>query len=109
MNVADFNDEFEVFLSQMREIITDKGHDYAAGNDRLANFKHSIEFNISPWKGILVRLSDKFSRLTSFATQEEMKVKSESLEDTCLDIANYAFLLLCAYKEEHNVFPKEKE
>jgi len=45
---------------------------------------------------ILVRLNDKLNRLESLMgkDEEERKVKSESIDDTLMDIANYALLEL---------------
>lgn len=44
-------------------------------------------------KGMLVRMLDKMSRLSSFCDSGEFKVQDEKLEDTILDIINYSILL----------------
>ena len=41
---------------------------------------------------ILIRLFDKFSRLERLISGHEAQVKDESIEDTLLDMANYALM-----------------
>ena len=41
---------------------------------------------------ILIRLFDKFSRLERLITGHEAQVKDESVEDTLMDMANYALM-----------------
>ena len=41
-----------------------------------------------------IRLSDKLNRLDSFAMKQDMKVSDESVEDTLMDMANYAIMTL---------------
>jgi hypothetical protein len=54
---------------------------------------------IPAWKGVLVRISDKFSRLCAFARQETLKVSDENIEDTLIDLANYCLICVLLYKE----------
>lgn len=41
-----------------------------------------------------IRLGDKLNRLESFAQKKDMKVTDESVEDTLMDLANYAIMTL---------------
>lgn len=41
---------------------------------------------------ILIRLTDKLNRLERLMTGNERQVKDESIEDTLLDLANYALM-----------------
>ncbi|WP_202074565.1 nucleotide modification associated domain-containing protein [Parasutterella muris] len=43
-------------------------------------------------ESILVRLSDKFERIKSLYKKTDRQVKDESIEDTLLDLANYAMM-----------------
>jgi hypothetical protein len=43
--------------------------------------------------GLLVRVTDKVSRLSTFANCGKLKVQNESYEDAILDIINYCILL----------------
>lgn len=41
-----------------------------------------------------IRLGDKLNRLESFAQKKDMQVSDESVEDTLMDMANYAIMTL---------------
>ena len=69
-----------------------KNHDYAGSEDPLANFRECERFGVSMSGGIMVRLSDKWSRLTNlFLTDPE--VVGESLFDTIEDMQVYLGIL----------------
>lgn len=73
-----------------------KNHDYANAVDPLANLRKHGEY------GIVVRMDDKTSRLESFfgpKGRKALKVKDEKIEDTCIDLANYALLLILLYRD----------
>ena len=61
-------------------------------NHVFKNFRTSELAGIPAWKGVAMRLGDKFSRLMSFCKQEELKVADESIGDTLIDMANYALI-----------------
>jgi hypothetical protein len=84
-----------------------KGNDYNAqqqeAGDTLFNLRICAILGIvpSPIDGILVRMSDKLARLVSLTRPGVIsKVKDESLEDTVVDLRNYADYLLAMIKEE---------
>ena len=60
---------------------------------------------LAPWVGpktaILVRMSDKISRLNNLQGAE--KPNYESIEDTILDLAGYAILLLVEMQKNKDV------
>ena len=91
---------FYELLDEMREIHDKKRHDYANPVDVFANFRTSEMAGISAWKGISVRLGDKFSRMMGFVKKEELKVEDENFKDTLLDLANYSLICLILYEEE---------
>jgi len=69
-----------------RDLMAKKNHDYAHRDDPFRNFRMFGSL------GILVRLSDKIARLRSFEESGRFVVPDEKLEDTILDIINYAVL-----------------
>jgi len=83
----------------MKEIHDKKSADYAQDADRFSNFRLSELMGLPAWKGIIVRLGDKYSRVCEFAKKESFEVSDESFEDTCIDGANYFLLLLQAYRD----------
>ena len=86
----DYLREFQALTAKMLETTTKKNNDYGGSSDPFKNFRSFEEL------GILVRMSDKFARLrTAIVEKRAFEVTDESVEDTCLDLANYALLLLC--------------
>lgn len=86
----DYLREFKDLTARMLEITTKKNNDYGGVSDPFKNFRDFGEL------GLLVRMSDKFARLrTAIAERRDFEVSDESVEDTCVDLANYALLLLC--------------
>lgn len=54
----------------------------------------------------LVRISDKYNRLMSLGSGKKQKVNDESLRNTCIDLANYALMLVLELDRE--AYNKEK-
>lgn len=95
---------FYDLIIQMCEIHEVKNKSYGIGSS-LGNFMECERFNIPAWKGCLVRMSDKVSRiynLTSKIRDPEYAdaFEMENLEDTFLDLANYSLLCLILLREE---------
>lgn len=89
---------FYKILKELAEIHSCKNYDYA-GDDSLSNFKLSEKMGIPAWKGVLVRMSDKISRLWSFAQKEKFEVADESVIDTLKDLSIYAILCILLYED----------
>lgn len=94
--------EFLDLLDKMREVALAKSHDYAGDKDPMSNFRMSELMGIAPWKAIVVRLGDKYSRIMNFCKKESLQVKDESIIDTLLDMANYSLLCIIMYNQEKN-------
>lgn len=96
------NKGFYELLDKMRDIHSSKNHDYCPDNNNpLQNFRMSEQMGIPAWKGVLVRISDKFSRVCSFARKEKYKVKDENVEDTLIDLAIYSLICITLYRERN--------
>jgi len=88
---------FEQLTQKMIEIMKAKNNDYSGGRDALKNFRRHGPY------GIVVRMDDKLSRLDSFYNPEEkveLQVKAETADDTAMDLANYALLLIVTAEDE---------
>lgn len=83
---------FETF-ERCAAIMTRKAHDYA-DEDSYRNLRACETMNIPAWKGVLIRLTDKFGRAIQFAKKGEFKVEDEGFADTCCDIINYTAMML---------------
>ena len=76
---------FNDILLQMQDLYNRKNHDY--GN----SYEKSLDED-----GLIVakiRLGDKFNRFKTII-KSESEVKDESIEDTLIDMANYAVMTL---------------
>ena len=87
------NDEFYHLVGDMIKIHATKNLDYGAG-DPMGNFMTSVDFDVEPWRGALIRMTDKWSRLKSLVRNKRAFVKNESMEDTLLDMAVYSLLTI---------------
>lgn len=98
-NTLNPNVPFEALMIKMLTTYRAKNHDYDGSKAEFANCRSSEAMGIPAWKGVLIRMGDKFSRLVSFAKQGELKVKDESVEDTFIDMANYALIGHILYQD----------
>lgn len=88
-------------LDRMKALHASKSRDYGSEHDPLANIRNGALFvGIEPWKGAMVRLSDKVTRLATF--NRTGTLAHEGVEDTLLDLASYSLLALLLYREEHD-------
>ena len=95
MNRETYLKTFRDLTEKMVAITTAKNNDYAGFGDPFANFREFGTF------GFLVRMSDKWKRIKNLVGDgREPSVKDESVEDTLLDLATYALLLLCWLRNE---------
>lgn len=75
------------------ELMVKKNNDYAAGSDPFANFRRGEVFNLcSVEVGILLRITDKLSRLSTFANNGKLVVDNEGYADAIVDIINYCVI-----------------
>ena len=82
------------------ETATRKNHDYGgSNNDPFANFRNSTIAGVSVERGILVRLMDKMSRISTLLDKEAM-VKDEAVDDTIDDAINY-LAILKSYRKQN--------
>ena len=77
---------FEDVTIQMRELFSAKNWDY----------RDSFAETFKKWGLAMtcIRLGDKLNRLDSFALNQQMQVDDEKVEDTLMDLANYAIMTL---------------
>ena len=85
----------------LKEIHRRKSSDYGcpSGTDPLANIRNGARFvGIPAWKGAMVRLSDKVTRLATYNVTGQLE--NESLEDNLIDLASYSLLALLLHQED---------
>jgi len=90
---------FHELLEEIRELHNKKNADYSEENNPLSNFYMCEKFGIPAWKGCLVRISDKTSRIFRLATKGKVEVKDESIIDTLKDLAVYSLICIILYEQ----------
>lgn len=86
----------------MQEIHRRKNNNYASKGTPLSNFDKAKKLGIPPWKGVLIRCSDKWSRIEELSNGK-IDLVDESLADTLIDMANYAVIALILLERELGV------
>lgn len=87
--------EFVDILQEMASLYHEKNHDY--GN--------SFEDSLNKF-GILagvIRMNDKMNRINNLVLSKDVKVKDEKIEDTLIDLANYAAMTLKWMKNNERI------
>ena len=85
-------------LDNMQKVYEAKDNDYSSTGLPMGNLRKCEDAGIDAWRGCLVRMGDKISRLENFFNKQEFKV-DEKAEDTIIDLANYSILMSCLLKE----------
>ena len=83
--------------NEMAMLSAKKQQDYGLAGDPYSNVRASEAFGIPGWVGTLMRAQDKMKRLQKAAQGNEMA--NESVEDSLIDLANYAVIALILYRE----------
>jgi hypothetical protein len=86
----------EELCKEALNLMKRKNHDYAGneGVQPFANFERCEAMGIcATEQGMLVRIVDKLSRLSTFVSCGKLQVENESYKDAIVDIINYCVLL----------------
>lgn len=103
MNRDDLFAHHQELSKRAFEIMKAKNNDYAGsgGQNPFANFQRCETMGVcSVEQGFLVRIVDKVSRLSTFASDGKLMVPNESYEDAILDIMNYCVLMSAYVKSK---------
>lgn len=92
------NPKFDKLIAEIVDLHNRKNHDYAQDADPLSNFRRCESFGIPAWKGVLVRLSDKWSRVEQLSSGKQPK--NESLRDSLIDSAVYSLIAVLLLDEQ---------
>lgn len=90
----------EAFFGACRATAKRKNHDYAGDRDPLANFRECERIGLTAAQGIMVRMGDKWARLSRLMAGHGAQVADESVADTLQDLANYCAILAYAIKQD---------
>lgn len=94
MTQEQYLEAFKEITDMMYETTRRKNSDYTGGvDDAFRNFKVVEALDLlSAEAGVLVRLSDKLSRMSGFVKNGTLLVADEKIEDTAIDMAVYAII-----------------
>ena len=81
---------------------TNAGYAGADNPDPWANFRLAQVFGVTPYVGVLVRLSDKYVRLKNLRHSPSNERIGESVIDTLRDAMAYALIGICLWEEEEH-------
>ncbi len=91
---------FDKVTSEMKDLLVNKGREYASDKDSLANFKAGAEdIGISPLQIAWIFYQKHASAVKSYIRTGK-EFSSESIEGRLLDMINYSFLIMCLIKEQ---------
>lgn len=90
---------FYELLLQIAELHARKNHDYAQDNDPLSNLKGCERIGLPAYKGAIIRMQDKWSRIEELSKKEAM-VAGESIKDSLMDNAVYSLLTIILYEKD---------
>ena len=90
---------FHDLLKTIAELHDKKQHDYDADEDIFANFRLSELSGVPAWQGSVIRMGDKYSRISNFIKKGEFKFKEESIKDTLMDMAVYSLITMILFEE----------
>ena len=94
------NKEFDDALDELKMLHDAKNHDYATAENPYQNLEGVERLGIEAWRGIVIRLMDKFERVQQYCVNGELAIKSEGLEDTFKDIAVYSTLAMILFRKD---------
>src|SRR5574338_634023 len=89
-------------LKFMEELHIKKNAGYAGedNKDPWANFRMAESFGVTAFQGCLVRMSDKYIRVTNLVKNPNNEQVGENIKDTLADLAAYALIAICLLEEQ---------
>lgn len=100
---------FMQLVDEMKDLYERKNAGYSGmgETDPFRNFRYARLFGVSPFVGCLIRISDKFIRISNLIKDTRNEKVGESIVDTLRDLAVYCIIAICLYEEEAD--PNKKE
>ena len=97
--------EYKALLDEAWDLHVRKNAGYAGAEnpDPWANFRMCEAFGIPAFEGCMVRLSDKYIRITNLMRSADNDKVGESIRDTLQDLAAYALIAICLLDEKKKV------
>lgn len=89
-------------LEEAKELHVRKNAGYSGADnpDPWANFRMCETFGVTAFEGCMVRLSDKYIRVTNLMKNPKNDQVGESIKDTLMDLSAYALIAICLLEEQ---------
>lgn len=100
------NPAFGKVIAEIQQLHDAKNSDYAVDGDPLSNFRRCEALGVPAFKGVLVRMTDKWSRIEQLANGKTPK--NESLRDSLIDNAVYSLLAVILLDEQQPFINNEQ-
>lgn len=88
---------FYELVEEICELHARKNADYSRDDDPLSNFRRAESLGVEAWRGVLVRMSDKWSRIEELSRGKVPQ--NESMADSLIDLSVYSLLALVLLEE----------
>lgn len=98
MNHEQFIAHIEESYRKGVDLVRKKNQDYGNPSNPWLNFEMARLVGVPIERAILIRMSDKLARVSNLL-EKEPSVAEEKIEDSLLDLANYAVILM-AYLDD---------
>jgi hypothetical protein len=90
----------ETICQEAKELMRKKNADYACSTDPFMNFRRAEFLGFSTAEmGVLIRMTDKMSRISTFLNRGELSLENESVYDAIVDMINYSVILAGLLKD----------
>ena len=76
------------------ELYGRKSRGYSNQTDPNYNFRSSTKFGVEPWRGVVVRINDKMSRISTLADTPLAAEERDAIIEQLQDITNYAVIAI---------------
>lgn len=100
MNQTEFTEAIQEVFKRATLLLQKKNADYSGQDDPFKNFRLCEAMGlVSVERGLLVRMLDKIGRISTLIKNNSPQV-DESIEDTLVDLINYAAILITYRKNK---------
>jgi hypothetical protein len=91
-------------VEELKALHIKKSTDYGEPGDPYANYRESEGLGIPAWKGVMVRMGDKWQRIKAYA--ERGVLVNEGIEDALKDMAVHSMIALILLREAKSNSPE---
>ena len=97
----------EEICNNAKELMKKKNADYASSQDPFMNFRRAEFLGFSTAEmGVLIRMTDKMSRISTFLNRGQLSLENESVYDAIVDMINYSVILAGLLKDRETNKPQ---